>query len=530
MFLFIDNYDSFSYNLVQAFRMLGHELLIVNNDDPDLPVLARDPDLEMVCISPGPGHPRDAGLCMEFLKALPPEVPVLGICLGHELLGLYAGAQIGLAPRIMHGKDSEIEHDGEGIFKDLPKNLRVGRYHSLIISEDKRAEIPFTVTARGPDGEIMAIQYNDRPWLGLQFHPESVLTPEGMKILSNFPSAISRRRLGEGEISAILENLALGSDLNADQATIAFSALMDGDLSPAQAGALLTSLRIKGESPLELAYARRAALSRSVRVKGLKGDSIDIVGTGGDGRNSFNCSTASALVMAGMGYRVVKHGNRAASSKCGSADAIEALGIPLYKNPDDIMDMLEKRNFCFLYAPFFHPAFKNIGPIRHELGVRTLFNILGPLINPARPNHLLMGVAKPELVPIIADTLAQSNLNKAAVVCGAGGYDEMTPIGATEIALVDKGVVSSFVFDPASFGIPTCTEEDLSVQNKEDAVHVLRDLLQGKGPRAMQDMLVLNVALAIFLMEDDLDISTALERARSAVRSGIGMKVLENAC
>lgn len=233
--------------------------------------------------------------------------------------------------------------------------------------------------------------------------------------------------------------------------------------------------------------------------------------------------------MAGLGYRVVKHGNRAVSSKCGSADALEALGLPLHDNPASVLAMLEKSNFAFLFAPHFHPAFKNIGPLRKELGLRTLFNILGPMINPARPSHLLMGVARPELVPLVAETLLQNNLSRAAVVCGAGGYDEMTPIGKSEIALIEDGKIRYFIFDPADYGIESCKVEDLAVHSKEEAVGVLKDLLRGQGPRAMLDMITLNVALAILLMEEDFDLDMAMAKARDAVNFGAGMKVLENA-
>lgn len=526
MFLLIDNYDSFTWNLVQAFRSLGKNPLVRYNDNPEILELAKDPDLEMVCISPGPGRPEDAGLCPEFLKILPPDVPVLGVCLGHQLLGLHAGAEIQLAPVVMHGKQSEIVHDGEGIFSGLPNPLPVGRYHSLAVGESQA----FSVGARGPEGEIMALQYNDRPWVGVQFHPESVLTPNGMELLANFPGRISRHRNARAEIAKILDTLAQGEDLNAEMAAAGFSALMDNDLSPAQSGAFLAALRIKGESALELAHATRAALARSIRVPGLSGDTIDIVGTGGDGRNSFNCSTAASLIMAGLGYRVVKHGNRAVSSKCGSADALEALGIRLESDPAAALESLEKNNFTFLFAPNFHPVFKNIGPLRKELGIRTLFNILGPMINPARPNHLLMGVARPELVRLVADTLLQTPLYRGAVVCGAGGYDEMTPIGPAAIPVLTDGKMEIIHFDPARYGIKNCAPADLAVTDRENAVQTLRALLQGNGPKPMRDMLTLNVALAIYVMEDDrLDLDQCMEKARDAVNSGIGMRTLENA-
>lgn len=528
MFLIIDNYDSFTYNLVQAFYKLGKDPVVMKNDDPRLLELANDPDLEMVCISPGPGHPANAGLGLEFLKRLDPGVPVLGVCLGHQLLGLFGGGKVVIAPSVNHGKQSEIVHDGTGIFEGLPNPMTVGRYHSLVVISENGEDAPFRVTSRGPEGEIMSITYKERPWVGIQFHPESVLTPDGLQLLANFPDKI-KIRTQKMPISKILDRLAEKGDLTAQMASDAFAALMDGELSEAQAGALLMGLRMKGESALELSHAVHAALARSVRVHGLAGECLDIVGTGGDGRNSFNCSTASAFVMAGLGYKIVKHGNRAVSSACGAADALEGVGIELDPNPVSVLKMLDKTGFAFLFAPHFHPSFKNIGPIRKQLGIRTLFNILGPMINPARPSHLLMGVARPELVPLIAETLAQSPIKHAAVLSGAGGYDEMTSMGAAEIAFVHGDTISWRIFDPAEYGIPSCSPEELSVSSREEAVAVLKKILKGEGSEPMMNMVALNVSVALCLIHEELSFREALKRALEAVYSGVGQKVLENA-
>lgn len=533
MFLLIDNHDSFTYNLVQAFYGLGREPVVLANDDPALPGMAENPALAMVCISPGPGRPEHAGLCPEFLRRLEaraPSVPVLGVCLGHQLLGLHAGADIVLAPDVMHGKQSDIVHDGKGLFEGLPNPLAAGRYHSLVVRLTEAAAARVEVTARGPEGEIMALRYRDRPWAGVQFHPESVLTPDGIRLLANFPAALGAAADAPPDMAAILERLAAREDLTADMAASAFAALMDGRLTPAQAGGLLMGLRMKGESALELAHASRAALARAVAVEGVGGTCIDVVGTGGDGRHSFNCSTAASLTLAGMGYRVVKHGNRAVSSTCGSADALEALGVDLEADPAAVAESVARRNFAFLFAPRFHPAFRNIGPLRRELGVRTLFNILGPMINPARPSHLLMGVARPELVELAAETLRQTPLRRGAVVCGAGGYDEVTPMGPARVALLRDGEVRPLRLDPADFGLAhACRAADLAVESREDAVAVLRQLLAGRGPEAMLDMVALNVGLAVYLLEEDLDLGAAMGRAREAVRAGAGGEVLRAA-
>ncbi|MBG3878842.1 anthranilate phosphoribosyltransferase [Desulfovibrio oxamicus] len=331
--------------------------------------------------------------------------------------------------------------------------------------------------------------------------------------------------------STILETLATGMDLAPELAEAGFSRLMDGEMTCAQAGSFLMGLRMKGETPQELTEAVRAALARAVRVTGIDGPTIDIVGTGGDGRSSFNCSTATALTLAGMGHRVVKHGNRAVSSSCGAADAVEGLGLPLELDPEDVRRLVAQRNFVFLFAPRFHPAFRNVMPIRRELGVRTLFNLLGPLLNPARPNHMLLGVARAELLPLMAQTLLMTGVRRAAVVHGAGGYDELTPMGPARIMLLEgdgegRGTLTEISVDPADYGIAPCTPEELAVPDRDTAVRVLRELLSGGGPAPMRDMLVLNVGMALHLLEPGLALPDAMAAARLALAAGAGGKVL----
>jgi len=185
MFLLIDNFDSFTFNLVQAFQQLGADPVVYRNDRPEVLDLAAGGKLERVCISPGPSRPENAGLCLEFLKRLPKTVPVLGVCLGHQILGHHAGASVVRADRIMHGKTSLVEHRGDGLFAGLPNPVEVCRYHSLLVLAQEAPQVLRT-TARTAEGEVMGLSYLDRPWVGVQFHPESILTPQGPTLLSNF--------------------------------------------------------------------------------------------------------------------------------------------------------------------------------------------------------------------------------------------------------------------------------------------------------------------------------------------------------
>ena len=527
MFLIIDNRDSFTSNLVQAFCKLGRRPQVLKNDEPRLLELARDPSLRMVCLSPGPGRPEKAGLCLEFLKLVNPKVPVLGVGLGHQVLGLFAGAETVPAPEVVHGRTSDIMHDGRGLYRGIPNPMTVGRYHSLVVRIDEHRPLEnVIVSARGPLGEVMSLRFRDRPWAGVQYDPSSILTPEGLKLLGNFPASLETARGQSPTIPAILETLAQGLDLRNEQAETAFSSLFDGSMTPAQAGSFLMGLRLKGPSSAELACAIRCILDRAVTVKGVPAHSIDIVGTGGDGKNCFNCSTAAALTLAGMGYRVIKHGNRAVSSHSGSADAVEALELPMERDPEAVVALLKRHNFAFQFAPYFHPAFAKVGSVRKEMGIRTLFNMLGPMVNPACPDHLMMGVARPELVDLVASALRHFPLKRAAVFCGAGGYDELTAMGRTRVVLLKGGELSEMEFDPSKYGFAPCRSDEVEVNSREEAAAVLRELLAGRGPRAMREMLALNAAFAIWLMEDGLSLEDCVVKARKGVAEGAGMRIL----
>ena len=192
MFLLIDNFDSFTFNVVQAFQQLGRDPVVKKNDDADILELAGSGKLEMVCISPGPSNPVNAGLCLQFLELLPRKTPVFGICLGHQILGHFAGAPVVVADRIMHGKTSDVYHRETGLFTGLPNPFEVCRYHSLLVLAGKAPD-KLEITAWTDRNEVMGLAYRDRPWVGVQFHPESVFTPDGVKLLGNFPEKILKK-------------------------------------------------------------------------------------------------------------------------------------------------------------------------------------------------------------------------------------------------------------------------------------------------------------------------------------------------
>lgn len=325
-------------------------------------------------------------------------------------------------------------------------------------------------------------------------------------------------------VSKALNDLTCGKNLESEVADYVFRKLFTGEMPCSQAGALLMGLRAKGETAEEVAAGVKAALEQSRMVPNLSGKRIDTCGTGGDGTSSFNCSTAVAFYLADMGFDVVKHGNRAVSSSCGSADVLEGLGLSLGTEPDEVAAALKNDHFVFLFAPNYHPAFGNIAPIRKELGIPTLFNLMGPLLNPARPTHQVLGVGRPEIMRLMAEVLALTEVGKAYVVHGACHFDELTPFGINRAILVDDGALTELEIDPAQFGFAKADPKDVLVATREEAIKTIRKVLAGKAPQAMLDMVALNLGASLSLLED-ITLAEGMEKAKVKVAKGIDKEI-----
>ncbi len=331
------------------------------------------------------------------------------------------------------------------------------------------------------------------------------------------------------EPKIILEQLLNRQDLSESAAAALMRTLTDTELSPVMAGALLIALRAKGETADEVRGFARAMRELAHPVS-LAADSgaADCVGTGGDGSGSLNLSTGTALLAAACGIPIVKHGNRSVSSKSGSADVLEALGVALSPDADTALASLKACGFAFLFAPFFHPAMKAIAPVRGALGVRTLFNILGPLSNPAAPPFHLIGAFDLPRACLMADSLAGLELKRAFVVHGEPGWDEATPVGPFTLFDVRAGQVTESQRDPADYGLSRCSPADLAGGDAQANARALEAVLRGEDTGPHCDALVLGAGLLLEVTGRVVDLNAGVSQARAALQSGAGAKLLES--
>jgi anthranilate phosphoribosyltransferase len=320
-------------------------------------------------------------------------------------------------------------------------------------------------------------------------------------------------------IQNALSQLLDGKDLSRDDARRVMDTIMSGEATPAQIGGFLVALRLKGETAAEIAGAAEAMRSHVVAVQPKRDDLVDTAGTGGDGGKTFNISTAAALVAAAAGAGVAKHGNRSVSSQSGSADVLEALGFQLELTPERIAESIDSLGFGFMFAPTHHPAMKHAGPVRRELAARTIFNVLGPLTNPAGARAQVVGVYSPLLVPVIADVLAQLEARRAFVVHGAGGIDELSPAGPNLVCEVVEGTVTRREIDPLELGVPRCDPDELRGGGAEENAQRIREVFHG-GNGGRRSAILLNAAGAIAAGGHAADLKEGLEIAREALESG----------
>ena len=320
-------------------------------------------------------------------------------------------------------------------------------------------------------------------------------------------------------IQPAIAELMEGRDLSQEAARDVMRSIMDGEATPGQIGAFLVALRIKGETADEIAGCAEAMREHVLVVRPARTDLVDTAGTGGDGARTFNISTAAALVAAAAGAAVAKHGNRAVSSSSGSADVLEALGFNLELAPETIARSIDELGFGFLFAPTHHPAMRHAAPVRRELATRTVFNVLGPLTNPAGARAQVVGVYAAELVPTIAEVLARLDADRAFVVHGAGGVDELSPAGPNLVCEVADGQVRRREIDPLDFGIERCSAEDLRGGGPAENADTIRRIFSG-ADGGKRDAVLLNAAGAIAAGGLARDLAEGVGLAREAIDSG----------
>jgi anthranilate phosphoribosyltransferase len=329
-------------------------------------------------------------------------------------------------------------------------------------------------------------------------------------------------------LARAIRQLAGGHSLSAEETAEAFGAIMRGEASPAQVAAILVALRVKGETIHEVAGGARALRDAMVRLPGDAPETlVDTCGTGGGAVMTFNISTAAALVAAGAGVRVAKHGNRSFTSRCGSADVLEALGVRIECTVDEMVSTLRAAGIVFMFAPIMHPAMRHVGPVRRELAIHTVMNVLGPLANPAGAGRQVVGVADAPRLPLLAGALAELGSRRSMVVHGEPGMDEVSPLGSTRVLEVRDGKVREWTIDPAPFGLTARDARELGGAEPQTNARIIEGILAGGITGGARAAVVLNAAAAIHVSGDHDDFSRSVDQAEDALTSGAGYKALE---
>ncbi len=529
MILVIDNYDSFTYNLCQYIGEMYPDLLVKRNDEITVPEIeALHP--EAIVISPGPGYPDSAGVSVDAIRTFSGKIPILGVCLGHQSIVQAFGGTIIPAHQLMHGKASRIRFEEKNpLFRHVPIPFTAGRYHSLIADETSLPDC-LRVIALDENGQVMATAHNSHKTYGLQFHPESILTGDGKQILKNFliiagilPAEPEQKKIN---LKPYYSKLMQNQNLTIQEAEDCMDMLMSGQATQVQIAAVLTALATKGETPDEIAGFAKGMRAKASLVPD-EADSIDIVGTGGDQCASFNISTTSAFVAAAAGAKVAKHGNRSVSSKSGAADVLEALGVKIASRPEQAKKCLETTGLSFLFAQSYHASMRFVGPVRGQLGVRTVFNILGPLTNPAKADYIVLGVYEKSLTEIMARVLQQVGIKRAMVVFGNDVMDEISVSDATTVTEVNGEELRTYEISPEQFGLKRYEKSEIVGGTPAENALITRGILDGSVTGAKRDIVLMNAGAALYTYGAAETLAEGIRKAAEAIDDGSALAKLD---
>lgn len=529
MILLIDNYDSFTYNLYQAIGVLTADIKVVRNDEITIKEIEEIAP-KAIIVSPGPCYPAQAGISVEAIRHFSGKIPILGVCLGHQSIGEAFGGKIVHAKEILHGKQTSIKiYANSLLFSGLNKNINAARYHSLVIDRDSLPDC-LSVIAEDDMGQIMAVKHKDHPTYGVQFHPESIMTEVGEKIIYNFLNNIAGIKTAQiktpslpdserTELKKYIKKCVEGESLTKDEAYDAMNIIMSDRATNAQIAALLSALRMKGETIDEIT-AFATVMREKMAVVRPHTPVIDIVGTGGDLSNSFNISTTAGFVIAGAGQHVAKHGNRSVSSKSGAADVLEALGVKITSTPNKANATLDNVGISFLFAQNYHSAMRFVGPVRGQTGIRTVFNILGPLANPAKADYMVLGVYAPELLEPMANVLRNLGVKAAMIVYGNDCLDEISISAPTSVCEIKNGEINKYTISPEDFGMKLAAPEEIKGGEAMDNAKITLGILDGSIKGAKRDIVVLNAGCALYICGKADSIKNGIEMANESIDSG----------
>ena len=534
MILMIDNYDSFVFNVEQYLKeMTDDEVITVRNDAITIDDIKKMNPSKII-FSPGPKHPKDSGICLEILNNTDElgNIPILGICLGHQAIGMNFGGEIKRLENPLHGKTSEITVLSENsvLFKNLPKKFKVMRYHSLYVDD-----IPedLEVTAKSEDGVAMAVEHKSKNIFGIQFHPESIFTEYGKNMIRNFLNIEISETLQNDENSKNTNEKGNFIDMNKYLKKLQENiALTDTDFREickiidsknydiVQLGALLVLISEKSLYPESLTAFVKNILEYSTTFED-ETPMIDVCGTGGDGFKTINISTAVAFILGAMGVNVAKHGNRAISSKSGSSDVLDKLGVPLENSLANQIEKLHVKNLAFFHAPFFHKLVGEVREVRSRLGIRTVFNILGPLLHPnTKLKYQLVGLYHEPVHRLYAETLQLLGRKHALVVRGNDGLDEITICDDTRIIEVKGEQILEYTISPESFGFKRAFHSEIEGGTPEENAEILVKILKGEEKSAKFDIVVLNAMFALYTADVVDHPAKAKDMVLEAIESG----------
>lgn len=485
--LILDNFDSFTFNIVDYFKQLNCEVLVYRNTISPEKV---SQEFDLLVLSPGPSIPKNAGFMFDWIKKYHQNKPIFGICLGHQALIEFFGGELMYSSPI-HGKSFPIEIDGRSIYQQLPKIIDVGRYHSLV---GKIIPSCFEISGKTKEGLIMSIRHKTLPIEGVQYHPESILSMNygaGMKIIKN----IVEGRLNNGNTSfhKILNQLRKNQSIKKEGFCEILTKINENEFTQNQILMLLIALSYGLQNAKNLYQFILAIKEFQTLIPKIQyTDYIDVCGTGGSNLNRINTSTLVAFLLASKGILVIKNGNKASSGRFGSFDLIEKLSINIHCT--QFNKLLEKTNLALVFSPNFYPLLKKFASARQIYGVPTLFNIIGPFLNPFNPKKQLIGTSFKEYIPMMIELGKLMNYEHLIIVSSNDGLDEITPTAPTDVSELKNGDVINYQIFPSDFGLNTVDFDSIISSSNDYNSLIAEEIINGKNQTQHRNLVLINAA------------------------------------